>query len=178
MGRPKQAEIKTTFPVRLSDDRRAALKEEADTREAIGIRSGVSEVIRIHLDRYREISWRDLPALRDGEWCALFEALGAPPVEIQAIEWLGATVARAAEEGALARKWKVDAGELAAKARAWSFGQACAVADAAVRFRSLVEDSGDATEAARQATTRPAGLVLEPPAPARQSKPKRSKARG
>jgi hypothetical protein len=160
MGRPKQAQVKEVFPVRLPEDRRRALQAEAETRGG-----NASDVIRLHLERYSEIAWRDLPKLRDGDWCAVFEALGSVPVDVAAVAWVGMGVARSLEETELARKWKVDAGQLAAASRAWTFGQACAVADAAVRFhRALAVRGADALEAARQATTRPAALVLEAPA--------------
>jgi hypothetical protein len=73
MGRPKQlTPPKEVFHVRLPEDRTNALKSEADTRGG-----SPSEVIRLHLDRYAEIAWRDLPSLSDNAWCAVFEALGA-----------------------------------------------------------------------------------------------------
>jgi hypothetical protein len=34
----------------------------------------------MHLERYAEIAWRDLPKLRESDWCAVFEALGSVPV--------------------------------------------------------------------------------------------------
>lgn len=160
MGRPKLPQVKEVFQVRLPDDRRRALQAEAETRG-----STPSEVIRLHLERYAEMAWRDLPKLSDNAWCAVFEATGAVPVDVAAVAWIGMTVARAMEETELGRKWKADAGELAAAARAWTFGQACAVADAVVRFHQALAVKGtDALAAARQATTRPAALVLEPPA--------------
>ncbi len=162
MGRPKQSEVKEVVPVRLDEARRAALQTEGELREL-----GLSQVIRLHLDRYPEIAWRDLPKLREAEWCATFEALGVPPVDVQAIEWVGATVARAVEAGDLARKWKIDAGELAAAARAWTFGQSCAVVDAAQRFRRELGGKVEPLDAARKATTRPPSLVLTAPAGAR-----------
>jgi len=165
MGRPKQAQVKEVFQVRLPDERRRALQAEAETRG-----NTPSEVIRLHLERYAEIAWRDLPKLTDSAWCAVFEAIGSVPVDVAAVAWIGMTMARATEETDLCRKWKVDAGELASASRAWTFGQACAVADAAVRFhRALTVKGTGAIEAARQATTRPAGLVLE--APARRERP-------
>lgn len=159
MGRPKQAQVKEVFQVRLSDDRRRALQAEAQTRE-----STPSEVIRMHLDRYAEVTWRDLPKLSDNAWCAVFEAVGAVPTDVAGVAWIGMEVARALEDTELRRKWKVDAEDLAAAARAWTFGQACAVADAAVRFhRALATTSSGASEAVRQATTRPAAVVVETP---------------
>jgi hypothetical protein len=159
MGRPKQAQVKEVFQVRLPDDRRRALQAEAETRG-----NTPSEVIRLHLERYAEMAWRDLPKLSDNAWCAVFEAVGSVPVDVAAVAWIGMTVARAVEETELGRKWKVDAGELASMSRAWTFGQACAVADAMVRFhRALAVKGTDALAAARQATTRPAALVLEAP---------------
>jgi len=159
MGRPKQAQVKEVFQVRLPDERRRALQAEAEIREATP-----SEVIRMHLERYAEIVWRDLPKLREPEWCAVFEAVGSPPIDVTALAWIGATVARAATETELGHKWKVDGGELAAASRVWTFGQACAVADAAVRFhRALAVKGNDAIAAARQATTRPTAVVLEAP---------------
>lgn len=159
MGRPKQAQIKEVFQVRLPDQRRRALQEEAATRETTP-----SEVIRIHLERYAELVWRDLPKLSDNAWCAVFEAVGSVPVDVTAVAWIGMTVTRAAEETELCRKWKVDATELVSAARAWTFGQGCAVADAAVRFhRALAAKGSNAIDAARQATTRPAAVVLEAP---------------
>jgi hypothetical protein len=159
MGRPKQAQVKEVFQVRLPEDRRRALQEEAATRETTP-----SDVIRMHLERYSEVAWRDLPKLSDNAWCAVFEAVGSVPVDVAAVAWIGPTVARAAEETELGRKWKADAGELASAARAWTFGQACAVADAAVRFhRVLAAKGANAIAAARQATTRPAAVVLEAP---------------
>jgi hypothetical protein len=161
MGRPKLPQVKEVFQVRLADERRRALQSEAEARGGTP-----SEVIRIHLERYAEMSWRDLPKLSDTGWCAVFEAMGAVPVDVAAVAWIGMTVARAVEETELGRKWKVNAGELAAASRAWTFGQACAVADATVRFhRALAVKGTAAIEAARQATTRPAALVLEAPAP-------------
>lgn len=148
--------------MRLDEARRVALQAEAASREL-----GLSQVIRLHLDRYPEIAWRDLPKLREAEWCATFEALGVPPVDLQAIEWVGATVARAVEAGELARKWKIDGGELAAAARAWTFGASCAVADAAQRFGRELATGVEPLEAARTVTTRPPALVLAAPAPAR-----------
>lgn len=165
MGRPKQAQVKEVFQVRLLDDRRRALQDEAVARNTTP-----SEVIRIHLERYSEIAWRDLPKLSDNAWCAVFEAVGVVPVDVAAVAWMGATVARAAEETELCRKWKVDAGELASASRAWTFGQACAVADAVVRFhRALASKGASPITAARQATTRPAALILE--APEREPRP-------
>jgi hypothetical protein len=160
MGRPRKAEVKEVFPVRLAGDVVSALQAEAEVR-----RDNASEVIRLHLHRYAELVWRDLPRLREGEWCVVFEALGGVPVDVSAVRAVGATVADAVGETDLARKWKVDAGELAAAARAWTFGQAIAVADAAARFHAaLTEKEGtEALEAARTATTRPAALVLQPP---------------
>jgi hypothetical protein len=160
MGRPKQAQVKEAFQVRLPEDRRRALQAEAETRGTTP-----SEVVRLHLERYAEIAWRDLPKLSETAWCAVFEAIGAVPVDAAAVTWIGMTVARVAEETELCRKWKVDAGELAARARAWTFGQACAVVDAAVKFHDALTVTGtSALAAARQATTRPAALVLEAPA--------------
>jgi hypothetical protein len=159
MGRPKQAQVKEVFQVRLPDGRRKALQEEALARATTP-----SEVIRMHLERYSEIAWRDLPKLSDNAWCAVFEAVGSVPVDVAAVAWIGATVARAAEETELCRKWKVDAEELATAARTWTFGQSCAVADAAVRFhRALASKGSSALAAARQATARPTALVLEAP---------------
>jgi len=159
MGRPKQAQVKEVFPVRLPDERRRALQAEAETRGG-----NTSDVIRLHLERYSEIAWRDLPKLREGDWCVVFEALGSVPVDVAAVAAVGMTVARAIEETDLARKWKSDPRELTSASRAWTFGQACAVADAAVRFhRALAAKGTDAIEAARQATTRPATLVLAAP---------------
>jgi len=159
MGRPKQAQVKEVFQVRLPDDRRRALQAEAETRG-----NTPSEVIRLHLERYAEMTWSDLPKMNDNAWCAVFEAVGSVPVDVAAVAWIGMTVARAVEETELGRKWKVNAGELASVSRAWTFGQACAVADATVRFHRALEVKGtDALEAARHATTRPASLVLEAP---------------
>lgn len=174
MARPKQAQVKEVLSLRLPDERRSALQREAETRDA-----GVSDVIRTHLDRYAEIEWRDLPKLSESDWCAVFEALGSVPLDVAAVAWVGTTVARALEDGALARKWKIDP-DLVATASAWTFGQACAVADAAGRFhRVLAEGTKEATEAARQATTRPATLVLAPPRrePARRGQPPARRAR-
>jgi hypothetical protein len=123
----------------------------------------------MHLERYAEIAWRDLPKLRESDWCAVFEALGSVPVDVAAVAAVGITIARAMEETDLARKWKVDVRELTSVSRAWTFGQACAVADAAGRFhRALAVKGTDAIEAARQATTRPAALVLTAPTPVRR----------
>jgi hypothetical protein len=163
MGRPKQlTPPKEVFHVRLPEDRTNALKSEADTRGG-----SPSEVIRLHLDRYAEIAWRDLPSLSDNTWCAIFEALGAVapvPVDVAAVASIATAVTRVLEQSELGRKWKVDAREIIAEVRGWTFGQACAVADAAARFhRALAQGSPDALQAARQATTRPAALVLEPP---------------
>jgi hypothetical protein len=108
MGRPKQAQVKEVFPVRLPDDRRRALQAEAETRGG-----NASDVIRLHLERYSEMAWRDLPKLRDADWCTVFEALGSVPVDVAAVAWVGMAVARSLEETELARKWKVDAGQLA-----------------------------------------------------------------
>jgi hypothetical protein len=171
MGRPKLAQVKEVFQVRLPDERRRALQAEAETRETTP-----SDVIRLHLERYAEIAWRDLPKLSDNAWCAVFEAVGSVPVDVAAVAWIGATVARAVEDTEVSRKWKVDAVELAATSRAWTFGQACAVADAAGRFhRALAVKGSDAVSAARQAATRPAALVLEPPAPRGRSTARRTR---
>ncbi len=151
--------------MRLPDERRRALQAEAETRETTP-----SDVIRLHLERYSEIAWRDLPKLSDNAWCAVFESVGSVPVDLAAVTWVSMTVVRALEETELARKWKVDTDELASAARTWTFGQACAVADATVRFhRALAVKGSDALSAARQATTRPAALVLE--AAARRERP-------
>lgn len=159
MGRPKQAQVKEAFQVRLPDDRRRALQAEAEARG-----NTPSEVIRLHLERYAEMTWRDLPKLSDNGWCAVFDAVGSVPVDVAAVAWIGITVARAIEETELGRKWKVDAGELVAASRTWTFGQACAVADATVRFHQALASKGtSALEAARQATTRPAAVILEAP---------------
>jgi len=159
MGRPKLAQVKETFQVRLPDDRRRALQAEAETRGGTP-----SEVIRLHLERYAEIVWHDLPKVSEGEWCAVFEAVGAPS-NAEAIGWVGMTVARALDGTDLARKWKVSAKDLAGAARAWTFGQCCAVADAAVRFQRALSVKGtEVLAAVRQATTRPGALVLEAPA--------------
>src|ERR1044071_591429 len=104
MGRPKRPKVKEVFPVRLPEDRREALQAEAATRGATP-----SVVIRLHLERYAEIAWRDLPKLDDNAWCAVFEAVGPVPIDVAAVAWTGMTVARALEETELARKWKVDA---------------------------------------------------------------------
>lgn len=158
--------MKEVFPVRLPEERRRALQDEAVLRE-----KSPSEVIRLHLERYAEIAWRDLPKLSDHGWCAVFEALGSTPMEVSAIGWVGETVARALEAPELARKWKIDAGELAAASRAWTFGQSCAVVDAAVRFHRVLASKGtDAIAAVRHATTRPAAVILEAPAPARRER--------
>lgn len=160
MGRPKQAQVKEVFPVRLPEERRRSLHAEAETRG-----SSASDVIRSHLERYAEIVWRDLPRLGEDEWCAVFEALGTVPVDVEAVAGAGAKAANMLEQTDLARKWKVDAAELAEALRAWTFGQCCAAADAAGRFRrALAVESLGALAAARQATTRPAELVLEAPA--------------
>jgi hypothetical protein len=160
MGRPKLPQVKEVFQVRLPDDRRRSLQAEAEIRG-----STPSEVIRLHLERYAEIAWRDLPKLSDNAWCAVFEAVGVVPVDVAAVAWIGVTVARAVDETELGRKWKVAASELAASAHAWTFGQACAVADATARFhRALAVKGTTPLEAARQATTRPAAFVLEAPA--------------
>jgi len=159
MGRPKQIRVKEVFPVRLPEERRRALQAEAETRG-----STASDVVRMHLERYAEITWRDLPKLRESDWCAMFEALGSVPVDVAAVAPVGMTIARAMEETDLARKWKVDAREMASVSRAWTLGQSCAVADAAARFHQALAVKGtDAIEAARQATTRPATLVLSAP---------------
>jgi hypothetical protein len=165
MGRPKQAKVKEVFPVRLPEDRRRALHVEAETRG-----SSASDVIRSHLERYAEIAWRDLPKLGDSDWCAVFEALGSVPVDVAAVAGVGTKVAGMLEQADLARKWKVDADGLTSASRAWTFGQSCAVADAAARFHQALATKGtDALAAARQATTRPAELVLEAPARTRSS---------
>jgi hypothetical protein len=162
MGR----QVKEVFPVRLPDDRRRALQAEAEMRG-----SNASDVIRLHLERYSELAWRDLPKLRDAEWCAVFEALGTVPVDIAAVAMISLVIARALEEGDLARKWKIDAGDLTSASRGWTFGQGCAVADAAARFhRAFAVKGTDPIDAARQATTRPAALVL---APARRERARR-----
>lgn len=159
MGRPKLAQVKEAVQVRLPDDRRRALQAEAELRAGTP-----SEVIRLHLERYAELAWRDLPKLTESEWCAVFEAVGAP-TNAEAIGWIGMTVVRALEAADLARKWKVSAKELTATASAWTFGQCCAVADAAVRFhRGLSVKGTDALAAVRQATTRPSVAGLEAPA--------------
>lgn len=160
MARSKQTEQKSeAFQVRLPDDRRRALGTEADVRD-----KSPSEVIRLHLERYAEIVWRDLPKLSDHAWCAVFEAVGTVPTDLTGITWIGMSVARAFESPELGQKWKVNASELADAARSWTFGEACAVADAAVRFHSALADTGnDAIAAARRATTRPAAIVLEAP---------------
>jgi hypothetical protein len=166
MGRPKQTQVKEVFPVRLPAERLRALQDEAGTRAA-----SASDVVRMHLERYVEIVWRDLPRLSPGEWCAVFDALGAAPAEISALAWVGTSIARTIDDD-LARKWKVDAAELAKAAQAWTFGQGCAVADAAVRFRAAVAEGAVPIEAAREATTRAAVLVLDAPKPSQAPKPK------
>jgi len=173
MARPKQARVREVLSLRLPDDRRAALHAEAENRE-----SNISDVIRLHLERYGEIAWRDLPSLAESEWCAVFEALGSPPIDVAAVSWLGATVARVIDEGQLARKWGIEGAHLATRARAWTFGQECAVADAAVRFRrALTASEGDAVAAARHATTRPPELVLAPPTTATARAPNAARPR-
>jgi len=157
--------VKEVFPVRLPDDRRRALHAEAEMREGT-----TSDVIRMHLERYAEITWRDLPKLDATAWCAVFEALGGVPSDVGTVAWIGTSVARLLEETDLADKWNVDPKEIGSAARMWTFGQACAVADAMARFRRALAVKGtDALDAARQATTRPAALVLE--TPARREKP-------
>jgi hypothetical protein len=175
MGRPKQAKVKEVFQVRLPDDRRGALQAEAEIRETTP-----SEVIRLHLERYAEIAWRDLPKFSESGWCAVFEAVGAVPVDVAAVAWIGTTVARALEETELGGKWKVDVSKLAAATRAWTFGQACAVVDAAARFhRALAVKGTDTIAAARQVTTRPAAVVLNaPPKPAALNAPPKRERRG
>lgn len=164
-GRPRLAQVKEVFPVRLPEDRRRALQAEAEMRAGV-----TSDVIRMHLERYAELAWRDLPKLTESSWCVVFEALGGVPIDVAAVAWVGPSVVQALEGTDLAHKWKVDASELAKAARTWTFGQACAIADAAARFRRALAVKGtDALEAARQATTRPAALVLE--APPRREKP-------
>jgi hypothetical protein len=165
MGRPKLPVTKAMMAFRLDPQRRATLQAEADARG-----TGISEVMRVHLDRYHELAWRDLPALREAEWCAVFEAMGAPPIQVAGVEWIGATVARGIENGDLARKWKIDATGVASRARAWTFGQQCAVTDAAIRFRHVLPEHADPAEAARVATTPPPSLVLEPARTARTSR--------
>jgi len=177
MGRPKSAETMENFPVRLPEERLTALKGEAGARRAAGARGdSPSEVVRLHLERYAELVWRDLPRLRDAEWCAVFEALGAVPVDTAAVRAAGTTIGNELDEGDLGGKWKVDAPALAKAARAWTFGQALAVSDAAVRFRAALATPGAGPlEAATEATTRPTGLVLQAPsAPA--PKPKAAEA--
>jgi hypothetical protein len=165
VGRPKLAQVKEVFPVRLPDDRRRALQAEAEMRD-----STTSDVIRMHLERYAEITWHDLPKLNATAWCAVFEALGGVPLDVGTVAWIGTSIARVLDETDLADKWSIDASEIASAARAWTFGQACAVADAMARFRRALAVKGtDAMEAARQATTRPAALVLQ--TPARHEKP-------
>jgi predicted transcriptional regulator len=160
VGRPKLAQVKEVFPVRLPDDRRRALQAEAEMRD-----STTSDVIRMHLERYAEITWHDLPKLTDRAWCAVFEALGGVPIDVGTVARIGTSIARLLEETDLPDKWSIDASEIASAARTWTFGQACAVADAMARFRrALAVKGADAIEAARQATTRPAALVLETPA--------------
>lgn len=157
--------------MRLPDDRRRALQAEAEMRD-----STTSDVIRMHLERYAEITWRDLPKLTDRAWCAVFEALGGVPMDASTVAWIGTSIARSLEETDLPDKWSIDADEVASAARAWTFGQACAVADAMARFRRALAVKGtDALEAARQATTRPAALVLQ--TPARHEKPIKRRAR-
>jgi len=157
--------------VRLPEARREALQAEAEMRD-----STTSDVIRMHLERYAEITWRDLPKLTDRAWCAIFEALGGVPMDISTVAWIGTSIARLLEEADLPEKWSIDANEIASAARAWTFGQSCAVADAMARFRRALTDTGtDAMKAARQATTRPAALVLE--TPARREKPSKRAAR-
>lgn len=90
------------------------------------------------------------------------------------VAWIGTSIARLLEETELAEKWSIDASEIASAARAWTFGQACAVADAMARFRRAVAINGADAMAARQ-TTRPAALVLE--TPARRKKPGKRRAR-
>jgi hypothetical protein len=170
MGRPKLAQVKEVFPVRLPDERRRALQAEAATREGTP-----SEVIRLHLERYAEIVWRDLPKMTEYEWCATFEAVASMTADAAAIAWAGMTVARAIEETDLARKWGVNAKELGAAARAWTFGQCCAVSDATVRFQRALASGTERRAAVQEATTRPAALVLE--APARRKAPARRRAR-
>lgn len=165
VGRPKLPVTKTLVAVRLAPERRDALNEEAEARE-----TGISDVMRVHLDRYHELEWRDLPSMREAEWCAIFEGMGPPPVQVAGVEWVGATVARAIESSDLAKKWKIDAAALATRARAWTFGQQCAVTDAALRFRRALKRGGDPLEAARAATTRPATLVIAPGGAKRSSR--------
>lgn len=162
MGRPRSPDPKHLVAVRLVPGQREALGEEA-TRRGVP----VSEVMRLCMARYLELAWRELPALRDVEWCAVFDALGAPAVELAGLEWVGATVARALDHSDVARKWKVDGGKLAERARAWTFGQQCAVADAAMRFRVALPAAEDPLVAARAATTRPVGVEIAPRTPGR-----------
>jgi hypothetical protein len=173
VGRPKLAQVKEVFPVRLPEDRRRALQAEAEMRD-----STTSDVIRMHLERYAEITWRDLPKLNATAWCAVFEALGGVPMDVGTVAWIGTSIARLLEETDLPEKWSVDASEIASAARAWTFGQACAVADAMARFRRALAVKGtDAMEAARQATTRPAALVLETPSRRENPSQRRSRSR-
>src|SRR3954465_6203573 len=125
VGRPKLAQVKEVFPVRLPEDRRRALQAEAEMRE-----STTSDVIRMHLDRYAEITWRDLPKLTDRAWCAVLEALGGVPMDAGTVAWIGTSIARLLEATDLPEKWGINASEIASAARVWTFGQACAVADA------------------------------------------------
>jgi hypothetical protein len=172
MARPPQlTPPKQVFHVRLSDDRKQALEAEAKPRG-----TSPSDVIRLHLERYAEMVWRDLPKLDNATWCAVFEALGPVPVDIGSVTWIGSTLTKAVEETELCRKWKVDSGALLSAVRAWTFGQACAVADAAIRFQQALTVKGtDAIVAARQATTRPAAFVLEAPTPAKREGPTSAK---
>jgi hypothetical protein len=174
MARPKQlTPPKEVFHVRLPEDRTNALKSEAETRGG-----SPSEVIRLHLDRYAEIAWRDLPSFNESTWCAIFEALGAAgpvPVDVAAIAAIPSTVVRSLEHSELARKWKIDAKDVIGAVRAWTLGQSCAVADAAIRFHHALAEYTDAVHAAGEVTKRPAALVLEAPAKASRApaRPKR-----
>jgi hypothetical protein len=170
MGRPKLPQVKEVFQVRLPDERRRALQAEAETRAGTP-----SEVIRLHLERYAEIVWRDLPKLSEHEWCATFEAAASMTADATAIAWTGMTVARAIEETDLARRWNVNAKELGAASRAWTFGQCCAVSDAAVRFQRALTSGAEQSAAVQEAITRPVALVLE--APGRRESPRRRRAR-
>src|SRR5689334_3997179 len=93
IGRPKLQQVKEVLPVRLHEDRRRALQAEAAMRG-----NTTSDVIRIHLDRYPEVVWRDLPRMTHSGWCAVFEALGGVPTDVSAVALVGTSVARVIEE--------------------------------------------------------------------------------
>src|SRR4051812_47337969 len=75
----------------------------------------------------------------------VFEALGSVPIDVAAVAAVaavGMTVARAMKETDLARKWKTDSRETTSVSRAWAYGQACAVADAATWLHQALAVKG------------------------------------